>query len=239
MTWVMTAIAGVSAAANIGINASKASGGGSNTTAGVMGGVNGLLSGLMGSGLGGSEGQTMAPDVNLAQTQIPSETQGFAPPPPPAYQPPGGVPGTSPWSQTATPGITGPGGYQPTSEALPLSPGSSPWNYQQMASMAPGMAPSGMSGGGTAAGPYTPPPAPGSITPPTPPNPYASAIAGAAPALSNVLAARIAQQRPQVLTQRTYNVPASTAPVTIDKNLQPPARLSPLDRYRMMLSGMR
>lgn len=228
MTWIGVAIAGISAAANIGMQASRG-GGGASSTGAVMGGVNGLLSGLMGASQGGPISMAASSELTPPATPPIDIAGGFAPPMPAAYSPSQGAPGTSPWSyQPASTGIT--------AEGAP--PGA--WQYQPASVVGgaqPTMAPA-MIGGGTGAGMYGAPPG---VPNPQAPNPYMAAIGAAAPALSNVLAARIAQQRPQVMTQRTYNVPAATAPVTVGGSgaAQPPPRLSPLQRYQMMLAGMR
>lgn len=218
--WTGLGIMAAGTAANIGMKAGGVGGGG--TTESVMGGVNGLLSGLMGSGLGGSEGGSMAPAMDLAQTPMPGS---FMPPVEPTAYGGTGAPGTSPWS------------YQPASTGI-MAGGPQPgqWQYQPagiIGGAQPTMAP-GMMGGGTAAGPYGQPPG---VAPPAPPNPYMAAIGAAAPALSNVLAARIAQ-RPATSVSRQYGMPGAIAPVTVGGQ-PPPPRLSPLERYRVMLSGMR
>lgn len=237
MTWVMTAIAGVSAAANIGMKAGGVGGGG--TTESVMGGVNGLLSGLMGSGLGG--GGSMAPAMDLAQTPM---SGSFMPPvEPTAYG--GGAPGTSPWSAPMIGGVPAGG----TTYINPNNPAASTYAGVNPASTMAPMAPPGqlqegplMAGGQFYSQPQ-PMTQPGGITyrgatMPTQPNPYMAAIGAAAPALSNVLAARVAAANRPVTTNRQYGVPYQTTAVSVGGQ-PPPARISPLERYRMMLAGMR
>jgi hypothetical protein len=127
------------------------------------------------------------------------------------------TPASFQWGTQGTPSILGTG--------APQAP-------QLISAGAPG---GGIMGGGTAS--YNPTAPIDRTQMPQAPNPYMAAIAEARPAIMEAM--RLRAIRPPTYLSRTYNIPAAQ-PVTAGQTVQQPARrLSPLERYQMMLSGMR